>query len=598
MPATRPAAVAALLLAAALVAVAPSLTAAAPGADAPVHASADLTVTGTVTAGGRPLAGANVSVDGTAIGTATDAAGRFSLAGVPDDTEALRVTAAGYAPSVEPLRGRRTIRVALASAPVEVAVTGGGSRDDEARFEGSLSPPPPPSPPALLSAPVSPSGAARSATTADGASGSAAGAPRPADDAAESTTVEGDEPVVRPRRPAPSRGLLTAGDVDDGLNWDAFLRYVRRTLTGDGQRRSSDLPDLDLDRRVTLHVVDAGGRPVAGARVRIDAEGGRRARRLITETGTDGRLAIFPAYDFGADVRRLRVTASAPGRPDQSHTAVLTRLGGDEMVRLELPTRRAERPNALDLAFVIDATGSMGDELGYLTREFSSIVRRVEAQHPGVDLRFGLVAYRDAGDDYVVRRWDFTRSAQEMQQRLSSLSAGGGGDYPEAMDQALDAALDLDWRTGTAARIAFLVADAPPHAEAYEATMAHVREARARGLRVYPLAASGVADEAEYLMRATAALTQARHLFLTDDSGVGNRHAEPKIPCYQVTALDDLLVRVVDGELAGRRVEASSQSIVRSVGRQVAGVCEGGDAVTQQVPDQSGRRSGDLGYDD
>ena len=370
-------------------------------------------------------------------------------------------------------------------------------------------------------------------------------------------------------------------------------RSLRRTLTG----QTDGLPSLDLDDRVTLSVVDATGRPVAGARVRVEAEGGTRARRLVTETGTDGRLALFPAYDFGRGVRRLRVTASAPGQPDVSTSTTLARLDGDRMARIELPTRRAARPNSLDLAFVVDATGSMGDEMRYLTREFQSIVRRVEAQHPGVDLRFALVAYRDHGDAFVVRRWDFTRSAAEMQQRLASVHAGGGGDYPEAMDEALDAALDLDWRTGTAARLAFLVADAPPHAEQYDATMQHVREARARGLRLYPVAASGVADEAEYVMRAAAALTQARHLFLTDDSGVGNPHAEPAIPCYQVTALDDLLVRVVAGELAGRRVEADTRSVIREVGRQTVGVCHSGEALTQRPDGQAPRRGGDLGYD-
>ena len=545
-------------------------------------AGADLTLTGTVTADGRPLADANVSVDGTAIGTTTDGSGHFRLTGVPDDATALRVTAVGYAPAVERLAGRTDLRITLREAPVEVAEA---AEDRPMELDGFPAPPPPPAPVAPMrvgDAPAS-AGAARSE------SGGATAAER---ETSESTDdVAAPEPPGR-RRPTPRPGLLTAGDIDDGLNWAAFRRYVARML---GQQ--SGLPELDLDQRLTLQVVDGAGRGVAGARVRVEAEGGRRARRLVTETGTDGRLALFPAYDFGPGVRGLRVVASAPGQPERTVSLRIDRLAEDRTVRLALPVRRAERPNALDVAFVIDVTGSMGDELTYLTREFESIVRRVERQHPGVDLRFGLVAYRDHGDQFVVRRWDFTRSAREMQQQLASLRAGGGGDYPEAMDEALESALGLDWRTGTAARMVFLVADAPPHAEAYDETMAHVREARARGLRLYPLAASGVATEAEYVMRTAATLTQGRHLFLTDDSGIGNPHAEPAIPCYEVTALDDLLVRVVDSELAGHRVEADRQSVIRQVGRSVAGVCQDRDAISQRPDHDPTRSSGELGYD-
>ena len=93
------------------------------------------------------------------------------------------------------------------------------------------------------------------------------------------------------------------------------------------------------------------------------------------------------------------------------------------------------------------------------------------------------------------------------------------------------------------------------------------------GLRIYPLAASGVADTAEYLMRVMAATTHSRYLFLTDDSGVGNAHAEPKVPCYTVTRLDQLLIRMIASELSGQRVEAADDQIIRSVGQQDGGVC-------------------------
>ena len=401
---------------------------------------------------------------------------------------------------------------------------------------------------------------------------------------AESAPAAGGE---APRQPRPA-GLLTAGDIDDNLNWEAFTRYRLRAQRG----QSRALPPLALDDRVVLRVVDGVGQPVASARVTVEAQGGDRARRLTTEAGTDGRLALFPAYDFGPGVRALRIRAQAPdgGAPV---TLTVDRITGDRQVRVQLSDAVGDRPHALDLAVVIDVTGSMGDELAYLTAEFESIVARVERRYRDTDLRFALVAYRDTGDDFVVRSFPFVRSARQMQQQLAGLRAQGGGDYPEAMDAAMQSAVDLDWRTGQVARVAFLVADAPPHAHGVTSFLDAVRQARAEGVRVYPLAASGVGDEAEYLMRHAALLTQARHLFLTDDSGIGNRHQEPKIPCYAVTALDGLLTRVIASELEGRRVEPAREEIVREVGDYDAGVCEAG-LVAVRDPQQ--RRSG-LGYD-
>ncbi|MEM1115833.1 MAG: carboxypeptidase-like regulatory domain-containing protein [Bacteroidota bacterium] len=555
-------------------------------------------VTGTVTdaATGEALPGVNALLAGTALGAATGVDGRFEIADVPAGTYDLRVSFVGYAPqtlSIEVADGARLevdVEMKAREALDEVVVTG------EAASVGDVA----------ESAGLRPRGSLGGMTLSrDAAGADYSVAPPPAAAPARPRPEAVPRHDVTPIEPQRA-GVLTAGDIDDGLNWDAYLGYVRRTLGGDRpthrQRRSNGdaYPDLGLDDRVTLRVVDEAGHPVAGARVTVTGEGGSRARRLVTEAGTDGRLALFPRYDFGEGVRTLRLDVRRPGGGGRAvtETVRLRRLGEDRAVRVRLPIRRAERPRALDLAFVIDVTGSMSDELRYLTDEFEAIVARVEDRYPGVDLRFGLIAYRDRGDQFVVRRHDFTRSAQEMQRRLSALRAQGGGDYPEAMDEALESALDLDWRTGSAARVAFLVADAPPHADRVGRTMDAVREARARGLRLYPVAASGVGDAAEYVMRAAAVLTQGRHLFLTDDSGVGLPHAEPKIGCYQVTRLDHLLVRVVASELEGRRVEAFPDEVIREVGGQRAGVCEPRE-VAQQRPVADGQRAdGELGYDE
>src|SRR5690606_42149377 len=49
----------------------------------------------------------------------------------------------------------------------------------------------------------------------------------------------------------------------------------------------------------------------------------------------------------------------------------------------------------------------------------------------------GLVAYRDRGDDYITRIYDFTQDVSGFQANLNSVSAGGGGDTPESLNEAL-----------------------------------------------------------------------------------------------------------------------------------------------------------------
>ena len=162
--------------------------------------------------------------------------------------------------------------------------------------------------------------------------------------------------------------------------------------------------------------------------------------------------------------------------------------------------------------------------------------------------------------------------AEKMQARLRAQYAEGGGDYPEAMDQALARAVGQHWRPD-AVKSLLLVADAPPHDENIGKTWRAAEAARARRIQIVPVAASGVGDTAEYVMRAMAAATQSRYIFLTDDSGIGNPHAPPAVDCYLVTRLDRLVRRVLDSQISGRRVEPREGEVIRSVGRYDNGKC-------------------------
>jgi hypothetical protein len=365
------------------------------------------------------------------------------------------------------------------------------------------------------------------------------------------------EPVRKPR-PQVQSGTLTAGSFDDVEHFDDYRQFLSESMQRDS---GEQLPRLALGDRVMIRVRDAQGQPVGDARLAVHAlEQAEQstaneipASPALAElvTGSDGRAVFLTGMDAPAHGRQFLVSATGPrgGR----RVTQLARLDNTPW-QIVLPDVSAELPAQLDLALVIDTTGSMSDELEYLKAEIDGIARAVYEMFPQVDQRYALVLYRDEGDQYVTRTFDFTGSLEDFRVKLSAQSAGGGGDYPEAVHLALEQAGNLSWRAGHTARVLFLVGDAPPHNRFSPRTLDAVRAMRSLGVRVYPVAGSGVALEAEFVMRAAAFLTMGQYLFLTDHSGVGLPHAAPHVPEYQVERLDRLMIRMIASELVGKRL--------------------------------------------
>lgn len=377
---------------------------------------------------------------------------------------------------------------------------------------------------------------------------------------------------------AQQSGQLTAGDVDDGLNFDHFLTFKERSYTALA-KKEQQIPSPNLRDRVAVLVTDSQGSPFSCAVVEACCTSAGAAVEL--PTGTDGRLSVFPAFDGLQGQLRLRAkvygatcSGQAAGQSCSVDQEFDTVGSNSSVVSIAVPAA-SSLPNKLDVTFAVDTTGSMGDELTYLQKELLAILNGVQSSSGGADIRAGLVLYKDHGDEYLVQTTPFgpVSAGSGAVAALTGASASGGGDYPEALAEAMEAAVALDWRQGNVARVLFLAADAPPHSEKFGRALAAAKQARTKGVKVYGLAASGVGDSAEYLMRLVSAVTGARYTWLTDDSGIGGAHAEPKVLCYQVTRLDALIRRILRSELTGQRVEATEGEVIRQVGRQEAGVC-------------------------
>src|ERR1022692_1902737 len=135
----------------------------------------------------------------------------------------------------------------------------------------------------------------------------------------------------------------------------------------------------------------------------------------------------------------------------------------DSTQSAKLPAKAA-KPR-MEVCFVLDTTGSMGGLIEGAKQKIWSIANEMIGAKPTPEIRIGLVAYRDRGDEYVTRSFDLTNDIDAVYGHLQSFQAAGGGDEPESVNEALQAAVrELSWSTDRhVLKIIFLVGDAPPH---------------------------------------------------------------------------------------------------------------------------------------
>ncbi len=76
--------------------------------------------------------------------------------------------------------------------------------------------------------------------------------------------------------------------------------------------------------------------------------------------------------------------------------------------------------------------------------------------------RLGLVLYKDYFEDYVVKRFEFTKDVGSFTNAVSRVRVAGGRDIPEAVYEALHEALSgYAWSAKN--RMIVLIGDAPAH---------------------------------------------------------------------------------------------------------------------------------------
>jgi hypothetical protein len=131
----------------------------------------------------------------------------------------------------------------------------------------------------------------------------------------------------------------------------------------------------------------------------------------------------------------------------------------------------------MDLVLAVDTTGSMGGVINDVKASIGQLLATLRAG--GGNPRVGIVAYRDVDDAYVVSPLPLTElngpGGAAIDSFVASLQAHGGGDWPEKVDAAIQAAASMDWRRGVPASIV-VIGDAPAHPGDQEAAFKAARD--------------------------------------------------------------------------------------------------------------------------
>ena len=351
--------------------------------------------------------------------------------------------------------------------------------------------------------------------------------------------------------------ILTAGEVNDFNKWKMWEDYSENEFKGMG-----NFWGMMPDKRYTVQLTDKEHNAIINEAVYlVDKTTKDTAWRAITDN--TGKAELWAGF--------LKDSSKAEGYliTDRFGNTIQNPTGFANGVNLLAVNRTCGVSPDVDIAFVVDATGSMGDEIEFLKLELEEVIRNTMEKYSSLSLRAASVFYRDKGDVYVTKHVAFHDDLLKTINFIKLQSAGGGGDTPEAVDDALSTALDsLQWNPNARTRLLFLVLDAPPHNEAKERIRQLTLKAAAKGVRIVPVACSGTDKSTEFLLRSMALATNGTYAFLTNHSKVGNNHIEPTTDKYEVELLGKLLQRIIGQYLSAQDCRAESKELVQQPVKQ------------------------------
>jgi hypothetical protein len=344
---------------------------------------------------------------------------------------------------------------------------------------------------------------------------------------------------------------VRAGEWDDNANYRDYVKWLKES--------SRNVARLDVSDRQFIVVKDSKGKPVPNCKLSIKS--GNQETTLVTMAS--GRALWFPhAYANtppGDNGDGVTVTALC-GAPNTGVSAAKIRGQLDTITQLVLASeRQLPARRTIDLAFVLDTTGSMSEEIDAVKATIKMVAEKLSTDQ--TDVRIGLVEYKDRGDELVTKAYPFSSNLSAFSQQVSGIAASGGGDLPEDMQKGVQDAIEkLSWRSDAVSRMVVVIADAPPHLD-YQDEKSFADSAKlaaSKGIKLFTVSASGMNDTGQIVMRQMAQFTGASNMFVLR-GGAGPQSVgggDPKSSCggtqeqYASGKLDRLILNKVKAELA------------------------------------------------
>lgn len=336
-------------------------------------------------------------------------------------------------------------------------------------------------------------------------------------------------------------GILTGSVVFDNENYEFWNKLISNNQNGKGLfEEYENKYSFNTKNRVRIQVKNAPN-------VSVEMTDGSFA----TFTDANGYAYLYP--EKIEDKYEVYITYNDVNKDKKKIKATIK---NDEVISL---TDKTYKNDVIELMFVIDTTGSMGDEINYLKVEIDDVISEIQEKNPNTVIKLALLFYRDKGDEYVTRYFDFTQDIQKQKNNLSNQNANGGGDFEEAVYKALGEAVDKQWSSSSETRVLVHVADAPSHDNEVKEWNKNVLKLTKKGIKVISVASSGIDKKTEYFFRSQSMITGGCYVYLTDDSGVGGTHIEATTEVKPVVEyLNKLLIRLINGYHTGNYGTAES----------------------------------------
>ena len=336
---------------------------------------------------------------------------------------------------------------------------------------------------------------------------------------------------------------VNAGEWDDNANYREFMRWT-------ASAPAPGAHPIDVRDRRFIVVRDSAGLGVPNCRVVVTDESDRQTELITTAAG---RAILFPHAE-GLGGRTFSAATECAGGARKAFSL----SGPDGVIDLHTAQPRALPEQTIDVAFILDSTGSMAEEITAVKNTIQKVTRGLRGSN--VRIRLGLVEYKDRSDSFVTRVFAMSADLEGFSRQVSGVQATGGGDMPESVNEALHVGIhDLAWNDRALARLAFLVGDAPPHLDYpqdYDYAL-EAKEAAHRGIQIYTIAASGMDTLGQVVWRQVAQYTGASNLFVLR-GGAGPQSVgagDPKSSCggtqtsYTSGNLDALVLAKINGVL-------------------------------------------------